>query len=59
MWIAFCIALLIIIFGVLNYDKMSYKATYYRNKKNDVGYYWGGRPRNEKTVEKSSRKEIR
>ena len=59
MWIAFCIALLIIIFGVLNHDKMSYKAAYYRNKKNDVGYYWGGKPRNEKTIEGNGRKEIR
>ena len=51
MWISFCIALGIVIFGVVNYDKMSYKANYYRNKKNDIGYYWGGIPRNQKTVD--------
>lgn len=33
MWIAFCIALTIVIFGVINYEKMSYKATYFRNRK--------------------------
>ena len=61
MWIAFCIALGIIIFGVVNYEKMSYKATYYRNKKNDVGYYWGGIPRNQKTIDskRNGWKEIR
>ena len=61
MWIAFCIALGIIIFGVVNYEKMSYKATYYRNKKNDVGYYWGGIPRNQKTIDnkRNSWKEIK
>ena len=51
MWIAFCLALGIVIFGVINYEKMSYKATYYRNKKNDVGYYWGCIPRNKKTID--------
>lgn len=51
MWIAFCIALGVIIFGVINYEKMIYKATYYRNKKNDVGYYWGGISRNRKTID--------
>jgi arginyl-tRNA--protein-N-Asp/Glu arginylyltransferase len=45
MWIAFIIALAIIAFGVANCDKMSYKANYERNKKNNTGYYWGGRPR--------------
>jgi hypothetical protein len=45
--IVFIIAISIVLFGVVNYDKMSYKATYYRNKKNNVGYYWGSRPRNE------------
>ena len=48
MTITFCIALGIVIFGAVNYEKMSYKATYYRNKKNDIGYYWGGIPRNQK-----------
>lgn len=33
MWIAFCIALAIVIFGIGNYEKMSYKATYLRNRK--------------------------
>ena len=33
MWIAFFIALTIVIFGVINYEKMSYKATYLRNRK--------------------------
>ena len=47
MWITFCIALGIVIFGVLNYEKMSYKANYLRNKKNNTGYYWGGRPRDD------------
>ena len=46
MTIAFIIALGIVIFGVVNYDKMSYKANYLRNKENNTGYYWGGRPRN-------------
>ena len=50
MWIAFLIGIGIIIFGVINYDKMSYKANYMRNKENDVGFYWGGIPRNEKTL---------
>ena len=45
MWIAFCVAFSIVIFGVVNYEKMSYKANYLRNKKNNTGYYWGGRPR--------------
>ena len=52
MKLLFIIACVIIIFGVINYDKISYKATYYRNKKNDAGYYWGGIPRNRKTVER-------
>ena len=47
--ILFYVAFGIIIFGVINYDKMSYKANYMRNKKNNAGYYWGGIPRNEKT----------
>lgn len=51
MWIAFCISLGIVIFGIANYDKMSYRATYYRNKKSNVGYYWGGIPRNQKTID--------
>ena len=51
MTIAFCIALGIVIFGAVNYDKMSYKATYYRNKKNNIGYYCGGTPRNQKTID--------
>ena len=51
MWIMFCIALGIVIFGVVNYEKMSYKATYYRNQNNNVGYYWGGIPRNQKTID--------
>lgn len=61
MWIAFCIALAIVIFGVINYEKMSYKATYYRNKKNDIGYYYGGIPHNQKTVDrkKNGWKEIK
>lgn len=58
MTITFCIALGIVIFGVVNYEKMSYKATYYRNKKNDTGYYWGGIPRNQKTID-NGKKEIR
>lgn len=41
----FIIALIIVIVGIFNYDKMSYKAMYYRNKKNGTGYYWGGIPR--------------
>ena len=53
MWIAICVALGVVIFGTINYDKMSYKATYYRNKKNNVGYYWGGKPRNRKTAERN------
>lgn len=56
MRILFFIALGIIIFGVINYDKMSYKATYFRNKKEDVGYYWGGVPRNEKTIKRDGEK---
>ena len=48
MKILFIIAVCIIIFGVINYEKMSYKATYFRNKKNGTGYYWGGIPRNKK-----------
>ena len=44
----FIIALIIVIAGVFNYEKMSYKAMYYRNKKNGTGYYWGGIPRNMK-----------
>ena len=61
MWIIFCIALGIVIFGVINYKKMSYKATYYRNKNNNVGYYWGGIPRNQKTIDnkRNGWKEIR
>ncbi len=47
MWIAFIIALAIVGFGVINYDKMSYKANYMRNKKNNTGYYWGGRRRDD------------
>ena len=37
----------------MNYEKMSYKANYYRNKKNNTGYYWGGVPleKNIKDVE--------
>ena len=46
MKIAFIICVCIIIFGVINYEKMSYKANYYKNKKNNMGYYWGGVPRN-------------
>lgn len=56
MRILFFIALGIIIFGVINYDKMSYKATYFRNKKEDVGYYWGGISRNEKTIKDKERR---
>lgn len=48
MHIAFMIALGVVIFGAIHYDKMSYKANYERNKKNNTGYYWGGRPRNSK-----------
>ena len=33
MWIVFCIAVVIVIFGVINYEKMSYKATYLHNRK--------------------------
>ena len=43
--ILFCIALCIVIFGVINYDKMSYKANYFRNKHNNTGYYWNGKNR--------------
>lgn len=50
MKILFIISICIIIFAVFNYDKISRKAMYKRNKKNDIGYYWGGIPRNEKTV---------
>ena len=46
MKIMFIISIAIIIFAVINYDKMSYKAWYYRNKDRDDGYYWGGIPRN-------------
>jgi hypothetical protein len=46
MHVAFIIALGVVIFGAIHYDKMSYKANYERNKKNNTGYYWGGRPRN-------------
>jgi hypothetical protein len=46
MKIAFIVCVCIIIFGVMNYEKMSYKANYYRNKKNNTGYYWGGVPQN-------------
>lgn len=45
MMIAFCVSIGIIIFGIINYDKMSYKANCLRNKKNNTGYYWGGIPR--------------
>lgn len=47
MTIAFCLALGIVIFGVINYEKMSYKATYYRNKQNDMCYDWDGIHRNQ------------
>lgn len=47
MWIAFCIALGVIVFGVINYEKVSYKANYLRNKKNNTGCYWGGKPRSD------------
>lgn len=53
MKILFIIAICIIVFGVFNYDKISYKQAYYRNKANDTGYYWGGIPRNNKTIEQS------
>ena len=56
MLILFVIAICIIIFGIFTYDKRSYKAMYYRNKKNDIGYYWGGKPRNQKTIETSNNK---
>lgn len=46
MTILFILALVVITFGIINYEKMSYKATYIRNKKNNTGYYWGGKPRN-------------
>ena len=46
-------------FGVINYDKMSYKATYFRNKKEDIGYCWGGIPRNEKTIKRNAQKETK
>lgn len=49
MTISIIVAVSILIFGVINYNKMSYKANYLWNKKNNTGYYWGGRPRNEKT----------
>lgn len=54
MWILFIIALSIIIFGVFNYEKMSYKANYFWNKKNNTGYYWGGKPRKEMNDEKKT-----
>lgn len=59
MLILFIIAICIIIFGVFTYDKWSYKATYYKNKENDIGYYWGGRPRNQKTIEVNKNKEVK
>ena len=49
MKILFIISIFIILFGVINHDKMSYKKAYYRNKEIDAGFYWGGIPRNEKT----------
>lgn len=51
----FIIALIIVIAGVFNYEKMSYKAMYYRNKKNVTGYYWGGIPRNIKRSNNNDR----
>lgn len=48
MKILFCIALIIIICGAVNYRKMSYKANYLNNKESNTGYYWGGIPREEK-----------
>ena len=48
MKVLFCIALIIIICGAVNYRKMSYKANYLDNKENNTGYYWGGIPREEK-----------
>ena len=46
MKIMLIISIAIIIFAAINYDKMSYKAWYYRNKDQNDGYYWGGIPRN-------------
>ena len=46
MKIMFIVSIAIIIFAVINYDKISYKAWYYRNKEKGTGYYWGGIPRN-------------
>lgn len=46
MKIMLVISIAIIIFAAINYDKMSYKAWYYRNKDRNDGYYWGGIPRN-------------
>lgn len=50
MKIVFIISICIIIFAVFNYDKISRKAMYKRNKQNNTGWYWGGIPRNEKTL---------
>ena len=51
MKISLLIAICLILVGVFNYDKISYKAMYLRNKKNNTGWYWGGIPRNEKTIQ--------
>jgi hypothetical protein len=50
MKILFIISIGLVIFAVFNYDKISRKAMYKRNKENDTGYYWGGIPRNQKTI---------
>ena len=47
MWIAFCIAFALVIFGVINYEKMSYKATYFRNRKIETEKMIGRRFNNE------------
>lgn len=50
MTISFIIAIAIIIFGAIFHERISKKAMYEKNKKNNTGYYWGGIPRNRKTI---------
>ena len=46
MKIMFLVCIAIIVFAVINYDKMSYKKWYKRCVEKGTGYYWGGIPRN-------------
>ena len=46
MKIMFLVCIAIIVFAVINYDKMSYKKWYERCVEKRTGYYWGGIPRN-------------